>query len=93
MRAIPTILFTLVLSGLAPANAADSYPDLRGTWTGKGDGVFVTAPGSQTNARYGAVEIFLAILKQEDRRFSGTIKMDKETKPIVGVLTGNDGIW
>ena len=76
-----------------PAGAADNFPDLRGTWTGKGEGVFVTSPGSPTHSRFGTVNISLVIDAQQDRRFAGTITMSGGTKPIAGVITTNGSIW
>lgn len=89
-----TAAFALALATFiaGPAVAADAYPDLKGTWTGKGDGVFVTSPGSPTHSQFGAVEVTLVIDAQEDRRFAGTITMSGATKPIVGVISISDTI-
>ena len=73
--------------------AAESFPDLRGTWVGEGKGVFVTAPGSKTNAHFSSTEITLVVEEQQDRRFSGTLAMSKDLKPIVGVITNDGNIW
>lgn len=93
MRSLFSAAVMLVLFSLVPAHAETKTPDLKGTWTGKGVGVFVTSPGSPTNATYGAVDIVLKILEQKDRRFSGTIGMSGETKPIAGVVTADGGVW
>ena len=93
MRGTAALALALATFIAGPAIAADSYPDLRGTWTGKGDGVFVTSPGSPKHAHFGAVEIKVVIDEQEDRRFAGTIEMSGDTKPIVGVISTDDTIW
>lgn len=84
----------IVLAGLAGAAFAEeqSFPDLKGTWTGKGDGVFVTQPGDVTDARFGDVDISLVIKQQQGRRFSGTITMSGDARPVAGVIRFNGGI-
>ena len=93
MRGTTVCAVALAALVLNSASAADSYPDLRGTWTGKGEGVFVSAPGSPTHSQFGSVEITLVIDAQEDRRFAGTITMSGNTKPVVGVYSTSDTIW
>ena len=90
------ILFaaTIAIIGLctAPAGAEQSYPDFKGTWTGKGDGVFVTQPGDVTDARFSDVDISLVIKQQQGRRFSGTITVSGDARPVAGVIRFNGGI-
>lgn len=75
------------------AFASGGFPDLRGTWTGKGEGVFVSAPGSPKHSQFSSVDITLVIDAQQDRRFAGTITMLGNTKPVVGVFSTSDTIW
>jgi len=84
----------IVLVGLTAAAFAEeqSLPDLKGTWTGKGDGVFVTQPGSVTDSQFREVDIKLVIKQQQGRRFSGTITMSGDARPVVGVIKFDGGI-
>ncbi len=91
MTAAITVTFATLISG--PIGAADSFPDMKGTWTGTGEGVFVASPGSPKHSRFGSVDISLVIDAQEDRRFAGTITMSGNTKPIVGVISTSGSIW
>ena len=86
MRGTVALALALATFIAGPAVAADAFPDLKGTWTGKGEGVFVTSPGSPTHSQFGTVDITVVIDAQEDRRFAGTIEMSGATKPIVGVV-------
>ena len=89
-----TAAFALALATFiaGPAVAADAFPDLKGTWSGKGEVVFVTSPGSPTHSQFGTVDITVVIDAQEDRRFAGTITMSGSTKPVVGVITKSNRI-
>lgn len=87
------IVFAFATFMAGPVIAADDYPDLRGTWIGKGEGVFVSSPGSPTKSHFSSVDMKVVIDAQEDRRFAGTIEMSGDTKPIVGVFSTNDTIW
>ncbi len=93
MRVLFYFLSALGLVLTSGAWAQESYPDLRGTWVGKGEGVFVTSPGSEKKAHFSSVEITLVIDAQEDRRFAGTISMSDHTRPVVGVITDEGTIW
>ena len=97
MRRMATVLASLAVALTIligdPVGAADNFPNLRGTWTGKGEGVFVTSPGSPDHSQFGTVDISLVIDSQQDRRFAGTITMSGETKPIVGVISTSGSIW
>ena len=93
MRVVLVLVVGLGLLLGSAARAQDSYPDLKGTWTGKGDGVFFASPGAHGKATFGSVEITVVIDHQEDRRFSGTITMARGSKPIVGVITDDGAIW
>lgn len=97
MRVTTLFLATLGVALAAlianPVGAADNFPDLRGTWTGKGEGVFVRSPGSPKHSQFGSVDISLVINAQQDRRFAGTITMSGGTKPIAGVVTTSGSIW
>lgn len=93
MRRTAVLVGALAALVVGPLNAAETFPDLRGTWSGTGDGVFVTSPGSPNNARFGSVDITLVIDAQQDRRFAGTITMSGGAKPIVGVVTTSGSIW
>ena len=93
MRRTAALALALATFIAAPVVAADTFPDLRGTWTGKGEGVFVTSPGSPTHSQFGSVDITMVIDAQRDRRFAGTIQMSGDTKPIVGVFSTSDTIW
>ncbi|MEM7223910.1 MAG: hypothetical protein AAF495_13075 [Pseudomonadota bacterium] len=81
----------LLLGGAA--RAQDSYPNMLGTWVGKGEGIFVSSPGARKHATFSSVDITVVINQQEDRRFGGTITMAKGTQPIVGVITDDGGVW
>ena len=93
MRRTAGLALALATFVAGPVVAADAFPDLQGTWTGKGEGVFVTSPGSPTHSQFGTVDITLVIDAQKDRRFAGTIQMSGHTKPIVGVISTSDTIW
>ncbi len=92
MRGMFVIAGILSLFAAGSATAQQNLPDLKGTWTGTGDAVFVTTPGSSTDARFGSVPITLVIVAQQDRRFGGTITMTGASRPIVGVITFDDKI-
>ena len=92
MRGTAALAFALATFMAGPAIAADAFPDLKGTWTGKGEGVFVTSPGSPTHSQFAEVDITVVIDAQEDRRFAGTITMSGATKPVVGVITESNRI-
>ena len=89
--AVLALAFATLMAG--SVGAAENFSDLRGTWTGKGDGVFVASPGSPKHSRFGSVDITLVIDAQQDRRFAGTITMSGNTKPIVGVISTSGTIW
>lgn len=92
MRALSTLALGLGLLFASMAHAGESYPNLIGTWSGTADGVFVTAPGPQTNATYRTIDIILVVARQEDRRFNGTVTIEGSTQPVVGVVTDEGGI-
>ncbi len=82
---------------VCPAEAAENYPDLRGTWTGQADAVFI-GPSGQSRigensdkqpATFGSAEFKLIVEKQKDRRFSGTVTVQNWTKQIVGAVFKN----
>ncbi len=94
MRGLAVIAFALATFIAGPVVAADDFPDLKGTWTGKGEGVFVSSPGSPTDSKFATVDMTLVIDAQEDRRFAGTITMAGSTRPVVGVITkSNRLLW
>ena len=68
MRALSTLALGLGLVFASLAQAEESYPNLVGTWSGTGDGVFVTAPGPQTDETYRTIDITLVVVRQEERR-------------------------
>ena len=91
MRIAAAVIATMVLVATS-AGAEQTFPDLKGTWTGTGDGVFVALPGAVTDARFAEVGIKLVIKQQQARRFSGTITMSGEARPVVGVIRFDGGI-
>jgi len=92
MSAPSTLVLGLGLVFASMAHAEESYPNLMGTWSGTADGVFVTAPGPQTDATYRTIDITLVIDRQEDRRFNGTITIEGATQQMVGIVTDEGGI-
>ena len=91
---------TFALLITASASAETKYPDLRGTWTGQADAVFV-APASKSRigenaekqpAVFGSAPFTLIIEKQKDRRFSGIVTVKASTKPVVGAVFINGRI-
>jgi len=78
----------------AGAAAETKYPDLRGTWTGQADAVFVGPSGEarvgenddKQPATFGSSQLTMIIEKQKDRRFAGIVTVDKWSKPIVGAV-------
>jgi len=85
------ILSAACLTGTA--NAENDIPDMRGTWTGPANGVFIASPGPPREAHYASTEITLVVDKQQDRSFSGIVKTPDNTKPMVGVIGWNGDIW
>ena len=92
MRALSTLALGLGLVFASTAHAKEQYPNLIGTWSGTADGVFVTAPGPQNDATYQTIDIALVVVRQEDRRFNGTITIEGATQPMVGIITDDGGI-
>jgi len=90
-RFVATLVALMGFIGVAAAEE-QSLPNLKGTWTGKGDGVFVTQPGSVTDSQFREVDIKLVIKQQQGRRFSGTITMSGDARPVVGVIKFDGGI-
>ena len=93
MRIVLALVFGLGLLFADTARAQDSYPNMLGTWTGKGEGVFVSFPGAGKHATFSSVEITVVIDQQQDRRFAGRITMAGRSYRIVGVITDSGDIW
>lgn len=85
------VLFLLV--SLVPANADTKVPDLKGTWIGKAEGVVVNSPEAAAKPHWGYVDVVLKIIAQRDRRFSGTMQIKDQNKPIAGVVAFDGAVW
>ncbi|MEM7021529.1 MAG: hypothetical protein AAF637_02950 [Pseudomonadota bacterium] len=91
-----------ILAGLIMAAAqtavAQTYPDIRGTWTGTADAVHTdVAAFEQQGAsavQFNTLPVELVIDQQQGRRFAGTIKFRHSPKPLVGIfLDSDDLLW
>ncbi len=84
---------TIALTGLVGAAFAEeqSFPDLKGTWTGTAQGAFEAAPGRPAKAE-SSIEIKLVVDQQKDRHFAGTLSLEAENKAISGVIASDGSI-
>ena len=82
-------LFTVALAGAALAQ--ETYPDLRGTWLGKGSAIIVGSPkhhekGQANTPRLSEQSFTFTITDQKGDRFWGTIESPKGKEMIIGIL-------
>jgi len=92
MRSFAIAMIAMMGLASSVAGAEQSYPDLKGTWTGIGAGAFVTALGFQTKALPGDVEIKLVIDRQRGKHLAGTITSSQDAQPFSGVIKSDGGI-
>ena len=72
-----------MLATMGAADAQDSYPDLRGTWTGTTDQVLFDESGASI---FRSVPLTIEILEQRDRRFTGRVQVEQYDLRILGVF-------
>ena len=94
MRVLFVAIGACALTG--GAAGAQDYPDMRGTWTGTSDAVFVgTAAYYQqgtTPAEFGSSPVEVRIDQQEGRRFAGAVTIENWTKPLVAIFSSDTTI-
>lgn len=85
-------LTSLFAAGLAvSAQAQDAYPDLKGTWVGKGSAVVMGAPqhhekGPAKTPRLSEQTFTFKITDQTGGRFWGTMETPKGKETVIGIL-------
>ena len=96
-RLAPIALFALFAA--TPA-AAQSAPDLRGTWKGESEAIIWgkaskhQPPADSTDqARLLSVPLTLTIAKQDGRRFSATLSSPRASELLVGIISRTDTIF
>lgn len=82
-------IFAMALTGAALAQ--DAYPELKGTWLGKGSAIVVGAPkhhekGPANTPRLSEQTFTFNITDQKGDRFWGTIESPKGKELIIGIL-------
>lgn len=90
------LLFGLAGLGMlaGTAYAQDTYPDVKGTWVGKGSAVVVGSPkhhekGTREKPLYSEQTFTIKITDQKDGRFYGTIESPKGKEVLIGVLASD----
>jgi hypothetical protein len=96
-RLAPIALFALFAA--TPA-AAQSAPDLRGTWKGESEAIIWgkaskhQPPADSTDqARLLSVPLTLTIAKQDGRRFSATLSSPRASELLVGIISRTGTIF
>jgi hypothetical protein len=85
---------------VAPAHAQQAtFPDLRGTWTGKSESVVLGRGNPHhrgkergkalAEPRFDSVDFSMTIDKQDGRRFSGTFSSARGKETIIAVIARN----
>lgn len=82
-------LFTLTLAGTSLAQ--DTYPDLKGTWVGKGTAIVLGAPKHHDKTaakapRLSDQNFTFKITDQKDGRFWGTMESARGKDLVIGIL-------
>ena len=91
MRIAAAVIATMGLVATS-AGAEQSYPDLKGTWTGTGTGAFVTALDFGTKAVPETVDLKLVVDQQQGKHFAGSITSAQYAHSFSGVIKSDGGI-
>jgi hypothetical protein len=93
------LIFTLTGLIALPALADSAFPDLRGTWKGDSESIFMGAgnshhPGSPDSPpQLHSTTFTMKIDMQDGRRFSGTYASPRATDTIIGVISRSGSIY
>jgi hypothetical protein len=97
MSKLGWIFIMLVLAIAVPA-AAQTIPDLRGTWKGESETIVLGGgnphhpPGQPSEPQMRSVPFTLTVDKQEGRRFSGTFTSPRSSEKVIAVISRNGAI-
>lgn len=93
MRNVTAFTFAaaFMLAVIGTVQAKDAYPDLRGTWVGKGSAIVVGAPthhekGEPENPRLSEQTFTFKFTEQKGDRFWGTFESAKGKEYIIGII-------